>query len=151
MNYTDTDRNVIVTNIDKKGLIIGIVALLVGIGLGIFSYFNIKSYNEKDKTYKDTEAVIVDYNYEIDTDNGDELRAIIVEYEVDGRKYRKESDSYSTITKSIGDKVMVKYNPNNPSEAIWKSDSSNIIVPIVSGLFVIVGIFVIVKYFKQNN
>ena len=151
MNYTDTDRNVTVTNIDKKGLIIGIVVLIIGIGLGIFSYFNIKSYNEKDKTYKEAEAVIVDYNYEIDTDNGDELRAIIVEYEVDGRKYRKESDSYSTITKSIGDKVMVKYNPNNPSEAIWKSDSSNIIVPIVSGLFVLVGIFVVVKYFKQNN
>ena len=151
MNYTDTDRNVTVTNIDKKGLIIGIVVLIIGIGLGIFSYFNIKSYNEKDKTYKEAEAVIVDYNYEIDTDNGDELRAIIVEYEVDGRKYRKESDSYSTITKSIGDKVMVKYNPNNPSDAIWKSDSSNIIVPIVSGLFVLVGIFVVVKYFKQNN
>ena len=80
-----------------------------------------------------------------------ELRAIIVEYIVDGRKYRKESDKFSTITKLIGDKVMIKYNPKNPSDSIWKNDSSNIIIPIVGGLFVIAGILVFVNYIKQNK
>ena len=151
MNYTDTDRKIADTSIDKKALIFGIIAILIGIGLGVYSYFSIKSYNEKDKLYKEIEAVVVDYNYQYDDENNTELRAIIVEYLVDGRTYRKESTSYSSIVRSIGDKVYVKYNPNNPSDAIWKNDSSNIFIPIVGGLFVVVGIFIVIKYIKQNN
>ena len=74
----------------------------------------------------------------------------IVEYEVDGRKYRKESNDYSTVYRSIGDQVLIQYNPNNPSDAIWKNDNGNIIVPIVAGLFVIAGIIVVVRYFKEK-
>lgn len=149
MNYMDTDRNTAVDNIDKKGLIIGIITLLIGIGLGVYSFFNIKSYNEKNDTYIEAESVVVDYKYDRDTE-GNEMRAIIVEYEVNGQKYRKESTSFSSITKSIGDKVMIKYDPKNPSNAIWENDSSNIFIPIIGGLFVFAGILVIVRYIKQH-
>lgn len=145
----DSDRNVSVDSIDKKGLIIGIVAVLVGIGLLVYSFFNIKSYNEKNSKYIETESVVVDYDYDTD-EEGNEMRAIIVEYDVNGTKYKKKSTSYSTIVESIGSKVLIKYNPNNPSDAIWSNDSSNIFVPIVGGIFMIVGIVVIVKYVKQN-
>ena len=150
MKYMDTDRNVTVSPIDGKTLIIGIVCLLIGIALGVYSFFSIKNHDEQSKTFIETNSVVVDYKIDVD-ENGEELRAIIVEYEVDGRKYRKESNDYSTIYRSIGDNVLIQYNPNNPTEAIWKNDTGNIIVPIVAGLFVIVGIIVIIQYFKSRK
>ena len=149
MKYMDTDRNVTLTPIDKKTLIIGILFFVLGIALGIYSFISIKNHDEKAKTYIESNSVVVDYNYDVN-ENGDELRAIIVEYEVDGRKYRKESNDYSTVYRSIGDRVLIQYNPNNPSDAIWKNDNGNIIVPIVAGLFVIAGIIVVVRYFKEK-
>lgn len=146
----DTDRNVSISEIDKKGLIMGVLALLIGIGLLVYSYFTIKTYNEKNSTYVETESTVVDYQYDTN-EEGQELRAIIVEYVVDGRKFKKESTSFSTITKSIGDKVMIKYDPRNPSDAIWKNDSSNIFIPILGGVFVIAGILIFANYIKQNK
>ena len=146
----DSDRDTSVSEIDKKGLIMGVLALLVGIGLLVYSYFTIKTYNEKNSTYVETESTVVDYKYDIN-EEGQELRAIIVEYTVDGRTYKKESGSFSTITESIGSKVMIKYDPINPSDSIWKNDSSNIVIPIVGGAFVICGILIFVNYKKQNK
>ncbi len=146
----DSDRDASLSEIDKKGLIMGVLALLIGIGLLVYSYFTIKSYNEKNKTFVETESTVVDYQYDTN-EEGQELRAIIVEYIVDGRTYKKESTSFSTITESIGDKVMIKYDPRNPSDAIWKNDSSNIFIPIVGGVFVIGGILIFVNYIKQHK
>ena len=62
-----------------QGVLFGIVFAIVGIFLIIFSIKTIKEYKEKDKTYVETTAVVVDYDM-----NSDGLEAIIVEYTVNG-------------------------------------------------------------------
>ena len=89
---------------------------------------------------------IINYRY-----NEDNLRAIIVEYIVDGKTYREVSSIYSNNPKSIGTEVDIKYNPKDPSEIIWVNDSINIILPIISILFILVGIFIIKKNIKNKN
>ena len=100
-----------------QGILFGLIFAVIGIGLLLFSVSIIKNYNQKNKTYTETTSVVVDYAYD---DEG--LEAIIVEYTVDGKSYRKQSNSYSNMPKSKGTQVKVKYNPNNPSDAIWVND-----------------------------
>lgn len=136
----------LVTRIDKKTLILGIIFMLCGLGLCIYSYFSINSYKEKDSVYIETNALVVDYKY-----NDEGLMAIIAEYEVSGNKYRITSNVYSSHNKSIGEAVAVKYNPQNPSDAIWKNDNSIIFVSIVGGVFFVVGVFTTILYFKKRS
>jgi len=79
----------------------------------------------------------------------DGLQAIIVEYTVDGQSYRKTSNSYSNMPKSMGTEVDLKYNPANPKDAIWVNDSTNIVMPLAGGLFTLVGVVVIVIATKK--
>jgi len=127
-----------------QGILFGLIFAIVGIGLLIFSVSTITSYNEKNKTYTETTSVVVDYAYD---DEG--LEAIIVEYTVDGKAYRKQSNSYSNMPKSKGTQVKVKYNPSDPSDAIWVNDSTNIVLPLAGGLFALVGIIIVVSSAKK--
>lgn len=127
-----------------QGILFGLIFAVIGIGLLLFSVSTIKNYNQKNKTYTETTSVVVDYAYD---DEG--LEAIIVEYTVDGKAYRKQSNSYSNMPKSKGTQVKVKYNPNDPSDAIWVNDSTNIVLPLVGGLFALVGIIIVVSSAKK--
>lgn len=135
---------------DKKKIIVMIIFILVGLGLSIFSFMNIKKYNEKDKTYIETTAKVVDYEYDRD-EEGRELAAIISEYKVERNTYRIKSSSFSSNPKAIGSIVKIKYNPNNPSEAIYSGDKSYYFVLGVGVLFTLVGLFVTFKEIKDNN
>lgn len=127
-----------------QGILFGLIFAVIGIGLLLFSVSTIKNYNQKNKTYTETTSVVVDYAYD---DEG--LEAIIVEYTVNGKAYRKQSNSYSNMPKSKGTQVKVKYNPNDPSDAIWVNDSTNIVLPLVGGLFALVGIIIVVSSAKK--
>ncbi len=123
---------------------IGLIFAIIGIDLLAYSVSTIKSYNEKNKTYKEITSVVVDH---VQNDEG--LEAIIAEYTVDGRAYRKQSNSYSNMPKSTGTKVQIKYNPNNPNDVIWLNSSTNIVLPLVGGLFALVGIIVVISNVKK--
>lgn len=127
-----------------QGVIFGLLFVIVGVGLGIFTANSISSYNEKDSAFVGTVAEVIQYKY-----NSEGLRAIVVEYEVDGNTYTKVSNSYSSSPKSIGTEVGIKYDPINPSDAIWSSDSTNVIMPIFAAIFTIAGVAVIVLAVKK--
>ncbi len=127
-----------------QGIIFGLIFAVVGIWILLVSISSIKSYYQKNKTYTEITSVVVDY-----ANNDEGLKAIIVEYIVDGKTYRQQSTLYSSMPKSIGTQVKVKYNPNNPSEAIWVNDSTNIVLPLVGGLFALIGIIFVVNSLKQ--
>ena len=129
-----------------QGVLFGLIFAIVGIALLCFAVSSIKSYNKKNETFVETTSKVVDYRYD---DDG--LQAIVVEYVVDGRTYQKVSNSYSNMPKSIGTEVSVKYNPDNPQDAIWTSDSSNIILPIVGFIFTLVGIIVVIFSIKNGK
>jgi hypothetical protein len=125
-------------------ILFGLLFTIIGVGLLIISIASIITYNKKNKAYIETSSVIVDYAY-----NDEGLQAIIVEYKVDGKEYRKKSNAYSNSPKSIGTEVAIKYNPNNPSDAIWVKDSTNIIFPLFSILFIFAGIFITISNLKK--
>lgn len=129
-----------------QGVLFGLIFTTVGIALLCFAVSTIKSYNEKNETFIETSSKVIDYKY-----NDDGLKAIVVEYVVDGQTYQKISNSYSNMPKGIGTEVSVKYNPNNPKDAIWTSDSTNAILPIVGILFTLVGVIVIIFSVKNGK
>lgn len=123
-----------------QGILFGAIFAIIGAALLWFAVSTIKTYNEKSEIFKPAIATVVDYNQ-----NSEGLQAIVVEYEVGGETYRKASNSYSNMPKSIGSTVEIKYNPLNPKDAIWVNDSTNIIMPLVGGLFVLVGFIIIIS------
>lgn len=125
-------------------LLIGLLLTIVGTLVLCYSISNIITYNKKNEIFIETTSRVVDYN--VDSDG---LRAIVVEYEVDGQTYRMASKSYSNIPKSIGTEIDVKYNPDAPQDAIWSFDSSNIFLPLFGIVFILVGVMVIVTRFKM--
>lgn len=132
-----------------QGILFGLTFAIIGIVLLFFAISSIKTYNEKNETFIETLSKVVDYEY-----NNEGLQAIIVEYVVDGQTYQKVSNTYSNMPKNIGTEVSIKYNPNNPKDAIWSSDSTNIVLPLFGSVLIIVGIIVIIisiKNVKKQN
>ena len=132
-----------------EAVIFGLVFTLCGLALLFYSFQTIKDYKEKDAKYIEVSAEVVDYR-----ENSEGLLAIIAEYEVDGEKYSKTGSTYSNSPKSIGSTVAVKYNPKNPKDAIWKNDSTNLVLPLVSTGFTLVGLLIFITGilgFKDKN
>lgn len=130
----------------KKWQVILFSFVFIGFGVLflILSVSNIKTYLEKNKKFTATTATVVDYNT-----NDEGLYAIVVEYEVDGIKYTKVSSTYSSMPQSIGSEISIKYNPDNPKDAIWKNDSTNIILPIFAVVFTGAGVFMLIYGIKM--
>ncbi len=127
-------------------IVIGILFALIGIGLLIFGFYSIKTHAEKSERYLPVSSIVVDYDY-----NSDGLQAIIVEYYVDGQMYTKKSNTYSNMPSPIGSEVPLKYNPDDPRDAIWVNDSTNVILPIMGGIFTLVGFAATIAGFKQKR
>ena len=129
-----------------QGVLFGLIFAIVGIALLCFAVSSIKTYNEKNETFVETTSRVVDYKY-----NDERLQAIVVEYVVDGQTYQKVSNSYSNMPKSIGTEVSIRYNPNNPQEAIWTSDSTNIVLHIIGVVFILAGVIVVISSIKNGK
>ena len=132
-----------------EAVIFGLVFTLCGVALLFYSFQTIKDYKEKDAKYIEVSAEVVDYK-----ENSEGLLAIIAEYEVDGQKYSKTGSTFSNSPKSIGSRVSVKYNPKNPKDSIWKNDSTNLVLPLVSTGFTLVGLLIFITGilgFKDKN
>lgn len=125
----------------KNILLMGLF-ILIGAGLLIYSYENIKTYNEKNASYIEVNGKVSSYDYKID-DDGSQLSAPIIEYVVDDNAYRLKGD-YSLRPIRLGSDVVIKYNKNNPSDAIIKGDKSYILPIIVGIVFVVLGVYGII-------
>ncbi len=128
-----------------QSILVGLIILIVGICLLVFSISNIKSYNEKNKTYIETVSKVVDYQY-----NSEREKAAVVEYEVNGVTYEATHNTYSKNPIPRGSKIKLKYNPNDPNDVIWVNDTSNVLFPIVGGLFTLIGLVVTISNIKNK-
>lgn len=129
-----------------QAVLFGLIFIVVGAGLLFFSIKTINEYKEKDAKFIETTSKVVAYDR-----NSDDLEAIIVEYVVDGQTYTMTSNTYSTNPKDIGESVSIKYNPEDPSDAIWTNDSTNIVLPIASVVFMLAGVVIIVTGVKKGK
>ncbi|MCM1371075.1 MAG: DUF3592 domain-containing protein [Clostridium sp.] len=127
---------------------LGLMFTIIGIAL-ILTPIIIKNLNNQiTRDFIETNAVVVGY----DSDN-EGLKAIVVEYKVNRETYRKISNMYSNIPKPKGTQLKIKYNPNDPSDAVLPSESIIIIIiPIIIGsIFVLVGTVVIISSIKKKK
>ena len=78
--------------------------------------------------------------------------AEVVRYVVDGNTYYITSDVSSSFPKMLGEKMKVLYDKSNPSNAIIESNNLWLIaLPIMSIISIGVGVFGIIKFFKQKQ
>lgn len=120
-------------------LVVGIVCLSVGIK---DTYYT----NKKTKDYILTTASYQDYEIYDSNDEEDTTYRLIYVYEVDNQKYEIKTDYGSGFIPSVNSKRKIKYNPNNPSEAVFLGTNKNNIL-IYFGAFFILGGMVFVLGF----
>lgn len=83
--------------------------------------------------------------YNIEYDRLQVTFSSIIEYEVNGNKYRLVRDVSSSFKQKLGKKIRVMYNPNIPTDSIIKNDFSAIVV-IIGGIFLfIIGVIMFIK------
>ena len=88
---------------------------------------------------KTDNGLLIDYYRPGDYDDSYSFSAV-VEYEVDGAKYEITEPSKSNPPQyRIGQKVDIKYNPENPKEAIFRFGNGLWIVLLVGTLFPVCG------------
>ena len=122
-------------------IIFGIIITIMGIVLTIFLINYDKTLKEKDKTFININAYVVENEY----DMSDEMYTPIFEYEVNGVKYKGESNHRSTSKEQIGTTVGIKYNPSDPKDYIMASDVNSSSMFFILGIvFAAAGILVVV-------
>jgi len=92
------------------------------------------------KDFVEIKGRVVDYHTTYDYESG-YMDAIIAEYVVDGVRYEIQSSHYSNHPKRIGSSVKINYNPLNPKDAEFASNTTkgNLIKVIAGGASVLVG------------
>ena len=116
-----------------KGLIIStlIIGIILFIGASIYKINN--NYNHKE--YIETKAIFVGTTYDY-YNNGTKMHYLKYEYFVDGKSYYYKTDYSTSIIPKSESEIVIKYNPNDPSEAYSKSFDVLSIFKIVGLLFI---------------
>lgn len=128
-----------------KSLLFSFAFFFVGVLLAIISVNQILTHIEKGNNYTETIGKVISHNM-----NNNLLRAIVAEYEVDGEKYEITSKRYTNNPEAVGSVISIKYNPNNPSDAIFTYESISLILPIISGVLLLIGLIMIIKSIKKK-
>lgn len=128
-----------------KSLLISLAFFALGCSLVALSVYEYLSLEEKKETYTETIGKISSHNM-----NNKLLKAIIVEYEVDGEWYEIESNQYSNNAESVGTVVSIKYNPKDPSDAIFSYQPMSWVLPTISVIVLLIGFGMIIRSFKKK-
>ena len=147
----------------EKGLtvLIGLILTISGIAALVLGGFLLAEKIEKEKTFVSTTGIVVSY----DTEGGydDDLYdgyfyenieyAPIVEYVVGGKVYQTVHNVYSSNPEYyIGQRVSLKYNPNDPEDVIFKYNNGYWIIFLVGVVFAGCGIVATFSgIFKKNK
>ena len=118
--------------------------IVLGVVISIWSVGNFKSNAEKQKTYIETTATIVDYE-ECNLDEGEVGTRFIAEYRIDRNTYQIKENGCSNAPVKLKKTVKIKYNPENPEDAVFAGDISHYLMPIIGVIFTICGIVLIRK------
>ena len=125
--------------------------VLMGIGIvfvfiSIFIFFTLnnaeKQQEKKTKNYVEIEGKVVDHVDKVDDDGV--LYAEVVEYVVNDQEYKVVNNVYTNKPKEIGETIKVRYNPDNPKEAVIDSNFLNIFKYAFSGLFMFIGVVFVI-------
>ena len=135
---------------NRPPIIVSLFFLFLGIIWLVFLGFHDEIFILNKTDFKDIESTIIDYEKHEDSD-GDESYYPIVEYYVDGQRYTTQSHIGSGKP-SIGEKIIIKYDPNNPSNALVPIGSSGeIFGKIVGTIITVIGISLLISSLKRKD
>ena len=110
------------------GIIFGVIITAIGIFATIILYNHGKELERKGKTFTETVATVVDNEHSRVKDDDDgmyrDVYTPIFEYEVNGVRYKGESNTQSSSKEQLGKEIHIKYNPANPADYILDSEAS---------------------------
>lgn len=131
----------------KRFLVLGIILFIIS-GVVGFKYFDsVKSYMTKYSSYITTTSVVENYK----TSEDGTKKAIVSKYIVDGQAYFKISSDYYENPPVMGSLMQVKYNPENPAEAVWDNDKLNIGIVVGIIAVALLGFLSIIKFFVGSK
>ena len=139
---------------DAIGIILGVILLLMGIAVTVVTVIAYKNYFYGKANFVPIDAVVVDYHQTEHEGSGTEpsyyMYTPIVEFEVEGVKYRVHSAVYAKRPSAkIGDIIKIRYNKENPNDVIFEKDSSLVIGTIGSLAFTIGGLALLAIEIKR--
>lgn len=149
----------------KISVIMLIIFIIVGSILVLLGIKNISNQKDRVNGYIEIEASYVDkhiysskatstFEYEYNNVESDTLYSLIYSYTVDGKKYTISTDYGTNIIPKVGSTKTIKYNPDNPSEAIFVDGYGiNSLFLFLGAIFVVFPIIIIVAmtFNKENN
>lgn len=133
----------------KKTVAIALVGIFILIGILLlgFGIRNTLELNKKTENYAVTEGYLSDY--EIRESGSSTNRSysyyMTYSYVVDGREYTVTTDYGSGSVPKMGSTKEVKYNPQNPEEAVIAGMNGSIIMIFLGVMFTLIpGVFVMI-------
>lgn len=142
-------------NTSPNTFVVFLLMPLIGIGLilyGVFSIINI--YNFKNNC-SETMGVVVDVSYSLKDSDSDRKKYryyAIYEYEVDGNFYTVKDNEYSLFKPELGDKEIIYYDVDEPSNAmVHIKESQGIIMTLVGVVITPFSCVLITARLKAKN
>lgn len=127
---------------NKKELLFISVFILVGIVLLFFGVKSTYSRMEKTKNYVSVEGTFVGSSIYSSDDDGTTY-TLTYSYRVNGNRYEISTDYGTGSVPDMGTKKTIKYNPNNPSEAIISGMGSNGFLLIMGFMFTAIPLIIL--------
>ena len=117
-----------------------IIFISVGILLLIYGIRNIYNTNLISENYIEINATFKDTTLYERSESGN-LYTLNYSYTVNGLQYQISTDYATSIIPKTGSEKLIKYNPSNPSEAIFVGGSNTMVI-ILRFLFTIIPIMI---------
>ena len=143
----------------KKGLAVIFFCIALFGSMVVFFIVSQIQYNQLTANMEPLEATIVDIDLDIRT-RGPDVQEIYIEYEVDGAVYNRELETDTAISfeagtgawYSIGDKIPILYDPQNPEIiAVPRSQSVGIFRLIFALISLALVLFVLILVLKTRR
>lgn len=129
-----------------SGLLIG-SCLVIGVVMLYFGISGVYKLNNKTKNFKETTGYFTDYTiYSVDRDGT--TYKLIYSYTVDGKQYTISSDFGTGTIPNKGSTKTIKYNPNNPRNAVIVGVNSQTFLIFIGLLFTFVPLIIILGFFR---
>ena len=121
------------------------ITFIVGICLIYFGIKNQNELKEKSKDYLETEGYYTSYS----TYGESDTHKLIYTYEVDGKEYNISTDYGTMIIPKENSTKIIKYDKNNPEEAIIEGINRNNINICLGAVFIIISIALSISHLKR--
>ena len=121
------------------------ITFIVGICLIYFGIKNQNELKEKSKDYLETEGYYTSYS----TYGESDTHKLIYTYEVDGKEYNISTDYGTMIIPKENSTKIIKYDKNNPEEAIIEGINRNNIDICLGAVFIIISIALSISHLKR--